>query len=182
MVNDLSEAGYIRKLREGRRNRYKVSRTHAPGGSGPYASHRRGVADTDSNAQGLSVGQRYAINCTPPARGVVGCSYDFDFLLLFFFLPMLGNRFFTAARTFFCSAGVPFWATRASALRACALSGIGYLRFPGNANNFLLSFFRSLVLRSLAIFVAFPSHVAGNQIAGSPEMDASLGLTLEAWV
>lgn len=35
--------------------------------------------------------------------------YDlFVFLLLVFFFPMLGNRFFTAARTFFCSAGVPF--------------------------------------------------------------------------
>ena len=32
----------------------------------------------------------------------------FLFLLLLFFFPMLGNRFFTAARTFFCSAGVPF--------------------------------------------------------------------------
>jgi hypothetical protein len=29
------------------------------------------------------------------------------FFFLFFFLPMLGNRFLTAALTFFCSAGVP---------------------------------------------------------------------------
>jgi hypothetical protein len=42
-------------------------------------------------------------------------SSDHDF---FFFFPMLGKRFFTAALTFFCSAGVPFCATRARALRA----------------------------------------------------------------
>jgi hypothetical protein len=36
----------------------------------------------------------------------------------FFCFPMLGNRFLTAALTFFCSAGVPFCATRANALRA----------------------------------------------------------------
>jgi hypothetical protein len=59
-----------------------------------------------------------------------------------FFLPMLGNFFFTAALTFFCSSLVPCWATRASALRAWALSGIGYLRLPGRANDFLLSFLR----------------------------------------
>ena len=66
-----------------------------------------------------------------------------DFL---FFFPMLGKRFRTAALTFFCSAGVPCCATRASALRAWALSGIGYLRLPGRANDFLFSFFRSFVL------------------------------------
>src|SRR4051794_18305625 len=60
---------------------------------------------------------------------------------------MPGKRFFTADLTFFCSALVPFWATRAKALRACALSGIGYLRFPGRANDFLPNFFRSLLLR-----------------------------------
>lgn len=42
-------------------------------------------------------------------------SSDHDF---FFFFPMLGKRFFTAALTFFCSAGDPFCATRARALRA----------------------------------------------------------------
>ena len=62
-----------------------------------------------------------------------------DFLL---FLPMLGNRLFTAAFTFFCSASVPFCATRARAFRAWALSGIGYLRSSGSANDFLLSFLR----------------------------------------
>ena len=61
-------------------------------------------------------------------------------------LPRLGNRFRTAAVTFFCSAGVPCCATRASALRAWALSGIGYLRLPGSANVFLLSFLRFFVL------------------------------------
>ena len=43
---------------------------------------------------------------------------------------MLGKRFFTAALTFLCSAGVPFCATLASAFRAWALSGIGYFRDP----------------------------------------------------
>ena len=53
------------------------------------------------------------------------------------FLPMLGNRFFTAALTFFCSALVPCCATRASALRACALSGIGYLRLARQGERLL---------------------------------------------
>jgi hypothetical protein len=79
-------------------------------------------------------------------------AYDF----LVFCFPMLGNRFLTASLTVRCSAEVPCWATRASALRACALSGIGYLRFPGNANDFLLSFFRSLVLSSFAMLLLYP--------------------------
>src|SRR6478735_8131987 len=65
---------------------------------------------------------------------------------------MLGNRFFTAALTFRFSSLLPNWATLASALRAWALSGIGYLRLPGSANEDLLSFLRSLVLlRSFAM-------------------------------
>ena len=72
------------------------------------------------------------------------------------FIPILGNRFFTAAFTFFCCAGVPVCATRASAFRACALSGIGYLRLPGRANCFLLSFLRCWVVRSLATGDPYP--------------------------
>jgi hypothetical protein len=46
----------------------------------------------------------------------------------------------TAALTFFCSASEPSCATRTSALRARALSGIGYVRLPGRAKDLLLSF------------------------------------------
>ena len=77
-----------------------------------------------------------------------------------FFLLRLGNRFVTAAFTFFCSAGVPFWATRARALRAWALLGIGYFRLPGSANDFELSFFRSLVLLKSLLIIRFPFPVA----------------------
>jgi hypothetical protein len=52
-------------------------------------------------------------------------------------LPTLGKRFFTAALTFFCSAGVPFCATLASASRACALSGIWILSLTGQGERFL---------------------------------------------
>jgi hypothetical protein len=38
-------------------------------------------------------------------RRTATASQDF---LVFFFFPILGKRFFTAALTFFCSAGVPF--------------------------------------------------------------------------
>jgi len=53
--------------------------------------------------------------------------------------------------------GVPCCATRALAFRACALSGMGYLRFPGSANDLFFSFLRSLVLlRSLAMTSVLP--------------------------
>ncbi len=75
---------------------------------------------------------------------------------------MLGKRFFTAAFTFFCSAGVPFWATRANAFRAWALSGMGYFRLPGNANAFLLNFFRSLVLSCFGMIAQCPPMAAAT--------------------
>lgn len=91
-----------------------------------------------------------------------------------FFLPIPGKRFLTAAFTFFCSVAVPFWATRAKAFRACALSGIGYLRFPGNANDFLLSFFRSLVLSSFAMRSNFAPSAAHGNWRPSPAPDPPL--------
>ena len=57
---------------------------------------------------------RSEANC-PSGRAAVRTPCDQDFLASF--LPILGKRFFTAALTFFCSAGVPFWATRVKALR-----------------------------------------------------------------
>ena len=97
---------------------------------------------------------------------------------------MLGKRFLTAALTFFCSAGVPFWATRARALRACALSGIGYLRFPGSANDFLLSFFRSLAVSSLLISPCCPDQLGSKRglpwtLSGGP---SGAGSTIRAIV
>ena len=95
-------------------------------------------------------------------RGIVRRAY---FFLAFF--PILGKRLFTAALTFFCSAGEPCCATRANAFRACALSGIGYFRLPGRANDDLLNLFRSLVFNSLAIFRCYPAW--SERIGLSPQ-------------
>src|SRR5699024_12857815 len=59
-----------------------------------------------------------------------------------FFLPMDGYFRRTAARTRFFSAGDPCWLTLDNALRAWALSWIGYLRLPGRAKDFSDSLFR----------------------------------------
>src|SRR5699024_8812267 len=59
-----------------------------------------------------------------------------------FFLPMDGYFRRTAARTRFFSAGDPCWLTLDNALRAWALSWIGYLRLPGRAKDFFDSLFR----------------------------------------
>src|SRR6478736_2646852 len=76
---------------------------------------------------------------------------------------MLGKRLCTAALTFFCSALVPCCATRARALRACALSGIGYLRLPGSANDVRDSFLRCLVLlRSFDMTYRYPGAGPDN--------------------
>jgi hypothetical protein len=60
----------------------------------------------------------------------------------------------TAARTFFFSAGVPCWATRANALRAWALSSIRYFFLLGRAKElgFIFALPR-LVLRLALVFL-----------------------------
>ena len=71
-----------------------------------------------------------------------------------FYLPltlMEGNFLRTAARPRRVSLGVPFWATRASALRAWDASGMGYLRSSGMAN---VEFF--IRLRLLILLMASP--------------------------
>jgi hypothetical protein len=62
---------------------------------------------------------------------------------------MVGYLRCTAARTRACSLALPFCATRASALRACARSWIGY-RLPGRAKLDFFSRFRPRVV-SLAM-------------------------------
>src|ERR1035437_3537032 len=99
-------------------------------------------------------------NTSIPAILVRGDHFILDLL------PTLGNRRFTAAFTFFCSAGVPYWATLARAFRACALSGIGYLRLPGRANSFLLNFLRCFVLRSFAMVHHYPPVQPVNPLMG----------------
>src|SRR5450759_2249350 len=99
-------------------------------------------------------------NTSIPAILVRGDHFFLDLL------PTLGTRLFTAAFTFFCSAGVPYWATLARAFRACALSGIGYLRLPGRANSFLLNFLRCFVLRSFAMVHHYPPVQPVNPLMG----------------
>jgi hypothetical protein len=57
---------------------------------------------------------------------------------------MEGYFFFTARLTLALSAGVPDWATRDKALRACALSSIGYFFVSGSANDLTGRLFRFL--------------------------------------
>ena len=105
----------------------------------------------------------------PRVVDVVGGAADFHDRGNAFFLPVLrvvfllvlvgfpsmvidGNLRRTAFLTWRCSLAVPCCATRASALRACDMSGIGYLRSLGIAK---LLFFMRLRFLIVLIFPLF---------------------------
>lgn len=95
-----------------------------------------------------SGGGTYYTTCCLCRRSFVGIDVAF-------YLPltlMEGNFLRTAARTRRFSVGVPFWATRASALRAWDASGMGYLRSSGMANVEFFIRLRLLILLMVSPF------------------------------
>jgi hypothetical protein len=73
---------------------------------GTHRSDRRRAGFPPGRIAGLSVPCDQLGAGEPAGRGPEPATVDQDFLVFFF--PILGKRFFTAALTFFCSAGVPF--------------------------------------------------------------------------
>lgn len=95
-----------------------------------------------------SLGGTYYTTCCLCRRSFVGIDAAF-------YLPLIlmdGNFLRTAARTRRFSVGVPFWATRASALRAWDASGMGYLRSSGMANVEFFIRLRLLILLMVSPF------------------------------